>query len=56
MFYSWQKVLQSVLGSLEPSLLLGFSYSGFILDSVDHGTESKVKPVHMCWKNPKTGR
>lgn len=53
MFYSWQKVLQSVLGRLEPSLLLGFSYSGFILDSVNHGTESEVEPVHVCWNNRK---
>lgn len=53
MFYSRQKVLQSVLGSLEPSLLLGFSYSRLILDSVNHGTESKVKPVHVCWNNRK---
>lgn len=55
MFYSWQEFLQSVLGSMEPSLLLGFSDSGLVLDSVDHGTESKVKAVHVCWEIQRRG-
>lgn len=53
MLHSWQQVLQGVLGSPEPGLLLGFSYSGLILDPVNHGAESKVKPVHVCWKSKK---